>query len=545
MRVTQVYQARKRLKSPIEMDMSPRSINGTENNVSLSNNEIESNFIPPDTSPKSTDEDSMTENEQRKRRASIKAIMKNKSLSELEKNKLIQGLMDGRTRTSIVSDYNIEGNPRESFQYCERNFPQENSEPDGTAQSPIEIFENSETAISSECSSSSSSRRQYKRSYSSFMSEYSDMEVDDDSFSRNTNPLENLCKECPHYERKCNIVSPCCGMIFGCRLCHDECDELPPRIDRLTCIDDACKSCNPSPLSKLSGVSIQEEPDNSVQTEKTLCTFISTQSQELHHNIDRFAISEIICKECNTKQSSKTNNCIKCHAQFGEYHCSTCNLWMSAEEKPYHCEDCGFCRIGGRENFRHCHDCGMCIAESIFDEHDCKEGRYKSACPVCQEDLFTSRSLSHGMQCGHAIHWHCFQELIKHDSRCPICKKTCDSFLSMMYTWESMAVSVAMQPVPAELSRLVTIQCNDCEEIEKDRWWHVIGTQCKCCLSFNTNIINVQATGHEARELMGGEEESLRREQIDAHDLVSATGKWLRDNIPPTINDDESQDCSS
>jgi len=115
---------------------------------------------------------------------------------------------------------------------------------------------------------------------------------------------------------------------------------------------------------------------------------------------------------------SYRNNCINCHTQFGEYHCSTCNLWMSADEKPYHCEDCGFCRIGGRENFRHCHDCGMCIAESIFDEHDCKEGRYKSSCPVCQEDLFTSRSLSHGMQCGHAIHWHCFQELIKHDSRC-------------------------------------------------------------------------------------------------------------------------------
>jgi len=334
-------------------------------------------------------------------------------------------------------------------------------------------------------------------------------------------------------------------MISGCRFCHDECEELPPRTDRLMCIDDACKSCNPSPLSKKSGVSIQEEPDNSVQTEKTLCTFLSAQSHDVHHNIDRFAISEVVCKECNTRQSSKTNNCINCHTQFGEYHCSTCNLWMSADEKPYHCEDCGFCRIGGRENFRHCHDCGMCIAESIFDEHDCKEGRYKSSCPVCQEDLFTSRSLSHGMQCGHAIHWHCFQELIKHDSRCPICKKTCDSFLSMMYTWESMAVSVAMQPVPAELSRLVTIQCNDCEEVEKNRWWHVIGTQCKCCLSFNTNIVNVQATGHEARELMGGEEESVRKESIDAHDLVSATGKWLSDNIPSTINDNESQDTQS
>ena len=56
---------------------------------------------------------------------------------------------------------------------------------------------------------------------------------------------------CVHYERKCNVVSPCCGRVFGCRVCHD---EMSP-------------SCG-APM-------------------------------------DRFAIKEIVCKECNTKQSSK------------------------------------------------------------------------------------------------------------------------------------------------------------------------------------------------------------------------------------------------
>lgn len=55
---------------------------------------------------------------------------------------------------------------------------------------------------------------------------------------------------CVHYQRKCNIVAPCCGVPFGCRVCHDEMST----------------ACGP---------------------------------------MDRFAIKEIVCKECNTKQSGR------------------------------------------------------------------------------------------------------------------------------------------------------------------------------------------------------------------------------------------------
>jgi hypothetical protein len=54
---------------------------------------------------------------------------------------------------------------------------------------------------------------------------------------------------CVHYQRKNNIVSPCCNKVFGCRVCHDEMSA----------------ACGP---------------------------------------MDRFAIKEIVCKECNTRQSS-------------------------------------------------------------------------------------------------------------------------------------------------------------------------------------------------------------------------------------------------
>ena len=57
---------------------------------------------------------------------------------------------------------------------------------------------------------------------------------------------------CVHYERKCNVIAPCCGAEWGCRVCHD---------------DDTSSSTNCGPM-------------------------------------DRFAVKEIVCKECNTRQPS-------------------------------------------------------------------------------------------------------------------------------------------------------------------------------------------------------------------------------------------------
>lgn len=193
-----------------------------------------------------------------------------------------------------------------------------------------------------------------------------------------------------------------------------------------------------------------------------------------------------------------SNFCSTCHTQFGAYHCSRCNLWMSDEEEPYHCQDCGFCRVGGRDNFKHCHDCGMCIDVNLFDDHNCKAGKYMSNCPVCQEDLFSSRDASHEMPCGHAIHWHCFKELTSYDTRCPVCKKTAETPEAMASTWHAMAVGISLQPVPPELARVVTITCNDCEETEEDRRWHFLGVRCNACGSFNTNVDRTSLTGREA-----------------------------------------------
>jgi hypothetical protein len=57
---------------------------------------------------------------------------------------------------------------------------------------------------------------------------------------------------CVHYQRNCSIVAPCCNGVFGCRVCHDE------------------------------------------------------MSPTGHPPMNRFMIQEVVCKQCNTRQSSAT-----------------------------------------------------------------------------------------------------------------------------------------------------------------------------------------------------------------------------------------------
>lgn len=136
--------------------------------------------------------------------------------------------------------------------------------------------------------------------------------------------------------------------------------------------------------------------------------------------------------------------------------------------------------------------------QSLYDNHNCKSGKYKSNCPVCQEYLFSSRSASHEMPCGHAIHWDCFRQLAAHDSRCPVCKKTAETKDRMMPAWRAMAAGIAMQPLPPELARVVDITCNDCEEAHSGRAWHFLGVQCRSCSSFNTVVDRLVLSGEEA-----------------------------------------------
>ena len=96
---------------------------------------------------------------------------------------------------------------------------------------------------------------------------------------------------CTHYERNCHIVSPCCGATFGCRICHDDCPILPPML------------VNKPDMMEMGG----DSKEKGIPRRATLpSSFEASLAPPEHHNVDRFAIKEIICRECFTKQSSKT-----------------------------------------------------------------------------------------------------------------------------------------------------------------------------------------------------------------------------------------------
>jgi hypothetical protein len=50
---------------------------------------------------------------------------------------------------------------------------------------------------------------------------------------------------CVHYERNCNMVAPCCDRSFGCRICHDEFSPSGHEpMDRFLVREVVCKNCN-------------------------------------------------------------------------------------------------------------------------------------------------------------------------------------------------------------------------------------------------------------------------------------------------------------
>lgn len=168
---------------------------------------------------------------------------------------------------------------------------------------------------------------------------------------------------------------------------------------------------------------------------------------------------------------------------------------MASNKRPFHCDECGFCRVGGRDNFRHCSQCCMCISVTVYETHNCMRDKYKNNCPVCREDMFSSRQPPQDLPCGHAIHAHCFRNLAAFDYRCPICKKTVVSRNSMSAAWQARARDIEMQPMPEDLARIVNIHCNDCETKSAHCSWHFLGVQCPGCRSFNTVVETVVHSG--------------------------------------------------
>jgi len=206
----------------------------------------------------------------------------------------------------------------------------------------------------------------------------------------------------------------------------------------------------------------------------------------------------VVCSQCQATQRV-SKNCIECGNVFGEYFCAVCNFFDDdTSKRVFHCEGCGICRIGGRDNFFHCANCDCCYALSLRDNHKCIAGAMRQNCPVCLEDLFHSTSQVRVLRCGHTLHRKCLAQLMSRAIAlhvCPLCSKT---LVDHSRQWVQMDIALAQTPMPDELvNKTVTILCNDCQT-KGLAPFHVLGFKCanRECGGYNTRQIMDEAANY-------------------------------------------------
>nr|CAB3478134.1 unnamed protein product [Digitaria exilis] len=160
-------------------------------------------------------------------------------------------------------------------------------------------------------------------------------------------------------------------------------------------------------------------------------------------------------------------------------------MMMLVSKQQYHCNGCGICRIGGRENFFHCSRCGCCYSIVLKNSHSCVEGAMHHDCPICFEYLFESTNDVSVLPCGHTIHVKCLKEMEEHcQFACPLCSKSvCD----MSKAWERLDMELANLSDSCD-DKMVRILCNDCGAISEVQF-HLIANKCQGCKSYNTRQI--------------------------------------------------------
>jgi RING finger and CHY zinc finger domain-containing protein 1 len=238
---------------------------------------------------------------------------------------------------------------------------------------------------------------------------------------------------CQHYNRGCYLLFPCCNEYYPCRFCHNE------------------------------------------------ATTTHTLDPEKIHEADRKAVVRMKCKFCLEEQDI-SGICSKCSKIMGNYFCQICKLLDLDDKGQFHCDACGICRQGGRENFEHCDACGICFSAQ---KHQCMV-KLDGACPICCIDMFDSTIPSIRVKCGHWMHGECFESYIEHDYRCPVCAKSLVESHAIDHFIEHR---ISTTPMPDEFrDRDVRILCNQCNAKHTVKY-HFYGHRCLTCLSYNTRLL--------------------------------------------------------
>ena len=257
-----------------------------------------------------------------------------------------------------------------------------------------------------------------------------------------TDTLDDLLKPdnpgCEHYVTRCKLICPTCDNHYYCRFCHDLTEnafDLPPN---------------------------------------------------KQHIIDRHAITEVLCTNCNTRQPA-SNECQTCKIQFASYFCNICNLYDDNGTKQiYHCDKCNICRVSNGQSYYHCDGCNTCIAVALKDQHKCADVT-NEVCPICDDMLFTTRNSIFKLNCGHWIHTKCFQDMLTHGNiTCPFCSKL---MVDLTEHYNIIDEYVTTTPMPNEYVKTVSILCNECVKVNEVNY-HFYGLKCPDCGTYNTKQIS-------------------------------------------------------
>ena len=168
-------------------------------------------------------------------------------------------------------------------------------------------------------------------------------------------------------------------------------------------------------------------------------------------------VVNMVCNYCDKLQKC-SQTCTFCDKSMSNYYCDVCKLF-SSDENIKHCDKCGICRVG--KDTTHCDKCNMCINNDAFEDHKCIDC-FDNICPICQEDIRTSREPNTILKCNHVVHIKCLkQSLSTHNYQCPLCKK---SMADMTYLWEQEKWREKYN-MPEEFENMESkILCNDCLE---------------------------------------------------------------------------------
>lgn len=151
------------------------------------------------------------------------------------------------------------------------------------------------------------------------------------------------------------------------------------------------------------------------------------------HEFDRFNVSKMQCVFCHCYQttgSSCINPDCTMYDRHHRYYCDVCHLWEDDVSKAiFHCEKCGICRMGRRDDYAHCDTCNMCVPKR--GKHRCVGGRAQdNPCPICYTDVAHSADPAVFLPCGHAVHLTCLNEWQRRGGAlafaytgCPVCRQ--------------------------------------------------------------------------------------------------------------------------